>query len=94
MTRQSSALNNDEYLAKRIRGCIAERAGVDINSISVDSHFRDDLGLDLFDVIELMIMLEEKLTIGESPDEADQIELVGDLIRHFEATVVPQLKRS
>jgi acyl carrier protein len=47
-------------LASKIRTFIAEHLRVDVDCIGVDSHFRDDLGLDLLDVVELTILLEEE----------------------------------
>ena len=45
----------------------------------------DDLGLDLIDVTELMIVLEQQFGAeGEITDEPDQVESVGGLIRHIE----------
>jgi acyl carrier protein len=83
LTRRISS-PKEGLLANQIRTFIAEHLGVDVDSIGVDSHFRDDLGLDLLDVVELMILLEEKFTNGKITDEGDGIEFVGDLIRHIE----------
>jgi len=71
--------------ANQICTFIAEHLAVDVDSIGVNSHFRDDLGLDWLDVVELMILLvEEKFTNVKIMDEGDGIEFVGDLIRHIE----------
>ena len=62
---------------------IAEQLGVDVKGITTSSHFSDDLGLDLLDVIELTIRLEDHFTNVRIKDEAGQIEFVGDLIRRM-----------
>jgi acyl carrier protein len=67
-----------------IRGRIAQHVGVDVEYINDDLNLSEDLGLDLFDVIELMMVLEEIFTDQTVTNEADEIELVGDLIRHIE----------
>jgi acyl carrier protein len=71
-------------LAIKIRTVIAEHLRVDVDSIGVDSHFRDDLGLDLLDVVELTILLEEELVNREITDANEELEFVGDLIHHIE----------
>jgi acyl carrier protein len=49
-----------------------------------ESDFSEDLGLDLIEVIELTILLEGEFAGGRLTGEADEIELVGDLVRHIE----------
>ena len=45
----------------------------------------DDFGLDLLDIVELMILLEKQFVAdGKVTDETDEIEFVSDLIRHIE----------
>ena len=71
-------------LARKIRAYIAEHVGVDVEAINDNSDFGEDLGLDLIEVIELTIMLEDEFAGGRPTGEADEIELVGDLVRHIE----------
>jgi acyl carrier protein len=75
----------EELLTSKIRACIAEHLGVDVEFISDESHFRDDLGLDRLDIIELMILLEEQFLDGKVTDEAE-IEFVSDLILDIESS--------
>jgi acyl carrier protein len=67
-------------LATKICVFIAEQLHVDVKGITTNSHFSDDLGLDLLDVIELTILLENHLTNVRIEDTAGQMEFVGDLI--------------
>ena len=73
-----------DILVTRIRTFIAERLGVNVDSVIVDSHFRDDLGLDLLDVVELTMLIEKEFVKREIADSIDEIEFVGDLISHIE----------
>jgi acyl carrier protein len=73
-----------DILATRIRTFIAKRLGVDVDSVIVDSHFRDDLGLDMLDVVELTMLIEKEFVKREIADSSDEIEFVGDLISHIE----------
>ena len=82
------------FLASKIRARIAEHVGVDIQCINDDSHLSDDFGLDLLDIIELVIVLEEEFgTEGEITDEPNQIESVGGLIRHMERQSIESHRR-
>jgi acyl carrier protein len=59
--------------------------GVDIKLGTDEAHFTEDLGADWLDRLELTMLLEDQFTGLEiSDDDVDQIEVVGDLIRHLE----------
>jgi acyl carrier protein len=73
-----------DILSIRIRTFIADRLGVNVDTVIVDSHFRDDLGLDLLDVVELTMLIEKEFVKREIADSNDEIEFVGDLIQHIE----------
>jgi acyl carrier protein len=61
---------------------IAEYIGVDAKRVTDEASFSDDLGLDWLDRLELMILIEDEFAdIEISERDANQIEVVGDLIR-------------
>jgi acyl carrier protein len=68
------------FLATKVCLFIADQLGVDVKGITASSHFSDDLGLDLLDVIELTILLEDHLANVRIKDDVGQMEFVGDLI--------------
>ena len=66
----------------KVRTLIAEYLNLDPKQITDEVHFKDDLGLDWLDRLELMILIEDEFPdIEISENDANQIELVGDLIR-------------
>jgi acyl carrier protein len=68
-----------------VRTLIAEYLGIDAKRVTDEAHFSDEFGMDRYDCLELMILIEDAFTGVEITDnEADQIEVVGDLIRHIE----------
>jgi acyl carrier protein len=87
--------------SQEIRALIAEQLGIDIAHVTDEAHFTDDLGADWLDRLELMIAVEDQFADVEITDEeADQISVVGDLIRHVESvagattTAVPHYRRN
>jgi acyl carrier protein len=61
---------------------IAEYIGVDAKRVTDEASFSDDLGLDWLDRLELMILIEDEFADIEILErDANQIEVVGDLIR-------------
>jgi len=77
-----------------IRTLIAEHLNVDIQRVTDEAHFIDDLGADWLDRLELMIIIEDRFGGLEiTDDDADQIRVVGDLIRYVENWVNTGQKR-
>ena len=69
-------------LLNKIRTVLAAHFGLDVEYITFESHFANDLGLDWLDTIELIILLEEQFLNLEIV-ERWQIASVADLIRQI-----------
>ena len=67
-----------------VRTLVAKQLRVDIEFVTSETHFTNDLGADLLDRVELMLAIEDKFAGVEiTDDDVEQIQLVGDLIRHL-----------
>ena len=67
-----------------VRTLVAKQLGVDIESVTSETHFTNDLGADFLDRVELMLAIEDKFAGVEiTDDDVEQIQVVGDLIRHL-----------
>ena len=67
---------------EKLSALIAEQFNVDVDSITMDTSFEDDLNADSVDIVDLSMALEEEFGIDElSEDEAAGITTVGDLVR-------------
>ena len=74
-----------------VRTLVAKHLGVDIEFITSEAHFPNDLEADLFDRVELMLAIEDQFVGVEiTDDDVEQIQVVGDLIRHLN---IKQVKR-
>ena len=70
---------------KEIAEIIAEQFGVEVDSITVDTKFEDDLGADSIDIVELSMALEDAFEVGEmSEDDLGNITTVGDLYKYIQ----------
>ena len=72
-------------IAEKVKKIIAEHLGIDdMDKITNDAKFIDDLGADSLDTVELVMAFEEAFDV-EIPDEkAETILTVGDAISHLE----------
>ena len=67
-----------------VRTLVAKQLGVDLEFVTSETHFTNDLGADLLDRVELMLAIEAKFAGVEiTDDDVEQIQVVGDLIRHL-----------
>jgi acyl carrier protein len=74
----------DAFDSDKVRTLIAHYLGTDLKRVTDEAHF-SEFGMDRYDRLELMILIEDAFTGVEiTDDDADQIEVVGDLIRHIE----------
>ncbi len=77
-----------EGVFEKIRDVIAEQLGVeDVEIITMDTTFIDDLGADSLDIVELIMALEEEFDIEIPEAEAEKISTVGDVVEYIKANV-------
>jgi len=82
---QKATVTREVLAANDVRTLIAHQLGVDVKRVTDEAHFTDDLGADWLDRLELMIVIEDQFAnVVITDEDVDQIEVVGDLIRHIE----------
>jgi acyl carrier protein len=77
-------------LAVKVREIVAGHFRIDPDRLTDESRFRDDLGADWLDRLELMIAIEDQVAGFEIADVvADRIDTIGDLMRVIESLDTP-----
>lgn len=70
---------------EKLAALIAEQFNVDVDSITMETSFFDDLNADSVDIVDLSMVLEEEFDIDElEEEEAASIKTVGDLVRYLQ----------
>ena len=83
-SEQTTAIK-EVFATNDVRTLVANHLGVSVGRVTDEAHFTNDLGADWLDRLELMMMVEDQFAGVEIKDaDVDQIEVVGDLIRHIE----------
>ena len=67
-------------MLEKMRPSIAELLGVDEESITVETDFKEDLGADSLDLMELVMGFEEMFGVEIPTDDLTEIRTVGDVI--------------
>jgi len=71
-------------VANRIKEIIAEQLMVDLEEITEESTFVEDLGADSLDRVELIMEFEEEFGIEIPDEDAEKISTVGEAIAYLE----------
>ena len=70
---------------EKLAALIAEQFNVDVDTVTMETSFSDDLNADSVDIVDLSMALEEEFGIEElDEDEASSITTVGDLVRFLQ----------
>jgi acyl carrier protein len=84
-TEQTTAIK-EVFATNDVRTLVANHLGISVGRVTDEAHFTHDLGADWLDRLELMMAVEDQFAGVEITDgDADQIEVVGDLIRLIRA---------
>lgn len=68
----------------RVVAIVAEQLHIEAKDVSLEASFRDDLGADSLDTVELVMALEEAFEIEIPDDVAEKIVTVKDAIEHIQ----------
>ena len=68
---------------ERVTKIIVDRLGVDEAEVKLESNFKEDLGADSLDVVELVMELEDEFDMEISDDDAEKIATVGDAVNYI-----------
>ena len=93
--RQKTTAMREVLASNDVRTLIANQLGVDVKRVTDEAHFTNDLGADRLDRLELMIVIEHRFAdVVITDEDVNQIEVVGDLIRHIENVDNERRRRS
>ncbi len=70
---------------KKVKEIVAEQLGKDVNDITTNASFIDDLGADSLDIVELVMKMEEEFGIEIPDEEAEKIKTVNDVVEYIKA---------
>ncbi|MBY0157446.1 acyl carrier protein [Cytobacillus firmus] len=71
---------------ERVAKIIVDRLGVEESEVKLEASFKDDLGADSLDVVELVMELEDEFDMEISDDDAEKIATVGDAVNYIKAS--------
>jgi acyl carrier protein len=72
-----------------VQGIIVELLAVDPSKVVKEARFREDLGADSLDLVELIMAFEEKFGAEISDEDAQKILTVGEAVKYIDERKKP-----
>ena len=66
-----------------MRELIADQLGLDGETVTMETRFKEDLGTDSLDLFELVMALEEEYSIEIPMEDYEALNTVGDVINYI-----------
>ena len=70
---------------ERVTKIIVDRLGVEESQVKFEASFKDDLGADSLDVVELVMELEDEFDLEISDEDAEKITTVGEVTNYIKS---------
>lgn len=71
-------------MLEKIKEIVAESLGVEVEEITEETSFKEDLSADSLDLFELVMALEEEFEVEIPTEDLEQIATVGDVVKYVE----------
>ncbi len=81
----SEKQGSKEAVFERVQKIIVEQLGVEADKVTLEASFREDLGADSLDLVELIMAFEEEFGGEISDEEAQSIRTVGEAVNYLKA---------
>ncbi|SFC73000.1 acyl carrier protein [Clostridium uliginosum] len=70
---------------EKIQKIVADKLSVDLQSITMDSSFIEDLNADSLDIVELIMSLEDELDMEIPDEDVENFKTVGDVVNYVKS---------
>ena len=69
---------------EKVKTIIVDQLGVDEDKVTMEASFREDLGADSLDLVELIMAFEKEFGGSISDEDAQKITTVADAVKYLE----------
>lgn len=69
---------------EEIRDIMVEELDLDAEDITMESNFKEDLNIDSLDLFEMVMDVEDKLSIEIPSEDLEKMKTVGDFVKYVE----------
>ncbi|HEV2906996.1 MAG TPA: acyl carrier protein [Actinomycetota bacterium] len=76
-----------QEIEERVRKVLAEQLSVDLEKVTPEARFEEDLDADSLDLVEAVLGLEEELSVEIPEEEMESVKTVGQAVELVMATI-------
>ena len=74
---------SNEEIFQTMRDLVSEQFGMELDEVTLETSFEDDLGADSVDLVELVMAMEEEFELGQTDeDEVKAIKTGRDAVNY------------
>ena len=79
---------SNEEIFQTMKDLVSEQFGMELDEVTLETSFEDDLGADSVDLVELVMAIEEEFEVGEIQEEdLSGLKTVGDTVNYIASKV-------
>ena len=71
-------------MLEKIKEIAADSLGADVNEMTADTSFKEDLGADSLDLFEMVMALEEEFEVEIPTEDLENIRTIGDVENYLQ----------
>ncbi len=72
-------------VAEKVKEIVAQQLGVNEEQVTDEASFKDDLGADSLDIVELVMAFEEEFNVEIPDEDAEKVTTVGQAVSYIES---------
>ena len=80
-------MSDIKEMEEKVKDIIVEELGVELEKLSEDASFMEELGADSLDTVELVMAFEKEFDIDIPDEEAEKLRTVGDAMKYLHEKV-------
>ena len=72
-------------MLEKIKEITADSLGADVNTLTAETSFKEDLGADSLDLFEIVMALEEEFEVEIPTEDLENIKTIGDVEAYLQS---------
>ena len=72
-------------MLEKIKKIAADSLGADVNTMTAETSFKEDLGADSLDLFEMVMALEEEFEVEIPTEDLENIKTIGDVENYLQS---------
>ena len=72
-------------MLEKIKEITADSLGADVNTLTAETSFKEDLGADSLDLFEMVMAMEEEFEVEIPTEDLENIKTIGDVEAYLQS---------